>query len=74
LEIKNKNWEPYSGLLPFAFSILSTNNTLQSDISTLKLVNDGKVDISILAKKIGTATIVITMDGTKIGEFVLEVK
>lgn len=74
LEIKDKNWEPYSGLLPFAFSILSTNDALQPELSTIKLINDGKVDITILAQKIGTATIIITMDGTKIGEFSLEVK
>ncbi len=74
LEITDKNWEKYVWLLPFAFTILSTNDTLQPSISNIKLVNDGKVEISVLAQKAGKAAIVITMDGTKIGEFNIEVK
>lgn len=74
LEIKNKKTgEKYSGLLPFSFSILSTNDILQPNISNIQLINNGSVDITILGQKVGTATIVITMDGTKIGEFILSV-
>jgi len=32
------------------------------------------MDISILGEKSGTAAIIITMDGTKIGEFSLEIQ
>lgn len=60
--------------MPFAFTVLSTNDTLQPDLSNIKIVNDGKVEISVLGQKIGKASIVISMDGTKIGEFSLEVK
>ena len=52
LEIKDKkSGEKYAGLLPFAFSILSTSDILQPDISTIQLINNGFVDISILAQK-----------------------
>ena len=75
LEIKDKkSGEKYAGLLPFAFSILSTSDILQPDISTIQLINNGFVDISILAQKSWTASIVITMDGTKIGEASFDVK
>ena len=41
LEIKNKkSGEKYSGLLPFAFKILSTNDTFQSSISNIQLINN----------------------------------
>ena len=53
IEIKNKTTgEKYSGLLPFSFTILSTNDTLQADISNIQIVNNGSVDISILGQKI----------------------
>ncbi len=75
IEIKNKNTgEKYAGLLPFAFNIISTNDILQPSISNIKLINDGSLDITILAQKAWTATIVIIIDDTKIGEFSLEVK
>lgn len=75
LEIKDKKTgENYSGLLPFAFTILSTNNALQPDISNLKIINNWSVDISIIGQKAWTTSIVITMDGTKVGEFSLTVK
>ena len=75
LKIKDKKTgENYSGLLPFAFTILSTNNALQPDISNLKIINNWSVDISIIGQKAWTTSIVITMDGTKIGEFSLTVK
>lgn len=75
ITIKNKNTgEKYSGLLPFSFTILSTNTTFQPSITNIQLVSNGSVDVSISAKQIGTASIVITMDGVKIGEFSLEAK
>ncbi len=75
LEIKDKNTgEPFSGLLPFSFTILSTNDTLQPSISNIQLINNGSVDVAILAQKTWTATIVISMDGSKIGELTLEAK
>ena len=75
LEIKDKkSGEKYSGVLPFAFSILSTNDILQSSISNIQLINNGSMDISILTQKSGTASIIISMDGTKIGEVSFEVK
>jgi len=74
LEIKDKNGKPYSGLLPFSFTILSTNDSLQTDISNIQIINKGAVDMSILGQKTWTATIVIYMDNKKIGEFGLEVK
>lgn|GEM_PF-2363277 len=40
LEIKDKDGNPYSGLLPFSFTILSTNDTLQADISTIHMINN----------------------------------
>lgn len=74
IEIKDKKTgELYSGLLPFAFTILSTNDTLQPDISNIQMINNGLVSISVLGQKSGTATIVIFMDDTKIGEFSLNV-
>lgn len=74
-EIKNKKTgELYSWLLPFSFSILSTNDTLQPSISNIQMVNDWVVDVSILGQKTGTATIVIAMNDKKIGNFSLEVK
>lgn len=75
IEIKNKNTgEKYAGLLPFVFNIISTNDILQPSISNIKLINDGSLDITILGQKAWTATIVIIIDDTKIGEFSLEVK
>ncbi|MFA7298427.1 MAG: CHAP domain-containing protein [Candidatus Absconditabacterales bacterium] len=75
LEIKDKKTgEPYSGLLPFSFTILSTNDSLQADISNIQMINNGLVNISILGQKFGTAAIVISMDTARIGEFDLEVK
>lgn len=75
VEIKDKKTgEKYSGLLPFAFTILSTNDALQASISNLKIINNWSVDISIIGQKIWTTSIVVSMDGTKIGEFSLEVK
>ncbi len=75
LEITNKDTgEKYSGLLPFAFTILLTNDALQPSMSNIKLINDGSVGINILAQKIGTATIVISIDDIKIGEFSFDVK
>ncbi len=75
LEIKDKKTgKNYSWLLPFAFSIISSNDVLQPTVANIKLINEGSMDISILGQKTGTAAIVITMDGTKIGEFSLEVK
>jgi hypothetical protein len=41
LEIKDKNTEkPYSGLLPFSFTLLSTNDSIQSDIASLQMISD----------------------------------
>ena len=41
LEIKNKKTgEPYSGLLPFSFTLLSTNSVLQSNTTNIKLINN----------------------------------
>jgi len=75
LEIQDKTTdEKYSWLLPFKFSLISTNDSLQPDISNIQLINDWSVDISVLAQKIWTATIVISMDGTKIGEVSFEVQ
>lgn len=75
LEIKNKKTrENYSWILPFAFSIISSNDILQPTIANIKLINNGSMDISILGQKAGTAAIIITMDGTKIGEFSLEIQ
>ncbi|MFA6255910.1 MAG: CHAP domain-containing protein [Candidatus Absconditabacterales bacterium] len=75
LEIKDKkSGKLYSGLLPFSFTFLSTNDVLQSSITNVQMINNGSVDISILAQKLGMAVIVINMDDTKIGEFSLEVK
>ena len=75
LEIKDKKTgEKYSGLLPFSFSILSMNDSLQASISNIQMVNNGSVDISILGQKAWISAIIITMDGIKIGEFSLEVK
>jgi hypothetical protein len=75
IEIKDKKTgELYSGLLPFSFSILSTNDSIQSDISNIHIINDGTVTISLLGQKIGTASIVIVIDDIKIGNFSLDVK
>ena len=75
LEIKDKkSGKLYSGLLPFSFTFLSTNDVLQSSITNVQMINNWSVDISILAQKLGMAVIVINMDDTKIGEFSLEVK
>ena len=75
LEIKDKNTgEPYSGLLPFSFTLLSTNDSIQSDIASLQMLSDWTMDISILGQKIWLSTMVILMDGTKIGAFSVEVK
>jgi hypothetical protein len=40
LEIKDKDGKPYSGLLPFSFTILSTNDSLQADISNIQMVSN----------------------------------
>lgn len=41
LEIKDKKTgESYSGLLPFSFSIISTNDTLQASISRIQMINN----------------------------------
>ena len=75
LEIKNKNTgELFNGLLPFAFAILSTNDNVQANISNIQMITNGVVDITILGQKIGTASVVIHMDDTKIGEFSMEIK
>lgn len=75
LEIKDKTTgEPYSGLLPFSFTLLSTNDSIQSDISSLQMLTNGVVHISVLGQKIGSSAMVILMDGTKIGAFSVEVK
>jgi hypothetical protein len=37
------------------------------------MVNNWSVDISILGQKVWTAAIVISMDTTRIGEFILSV-
>ncbi|MEI6774662.1 MAG: hypothetical protein WCL18_07985 [bacterium] len=75
LEIKNKNTgELFDGFLPFSFAILSTNDNVQSSISNIQMITNGVVDITVLGQKIGTASVVIHMDDTKIGEFSMEVK
>ncbi len=75
LEIKDKDTgEPFDGLLPFAFSLLSTNDSVQTDISNIQMINNWSINVSILGQKPGTATMVINMDDTKIGEFSLDVK
>jgi len=74
LEIKNKDGNPYSGLLPFSFTLLSTNDALQTNISNIQMINNWSVDISLIGQKIWIATIVINMDDTRIGEFSLEIK
>lgn len=69
LEISNKKTgEKYSGLLPFSFTLLSTNDILESNISNIQMIKNGSVDITILAQSMWTATIVIYMDDKKIGE------
>ena len=41
LEIKDKKTgESYSGLLPFSFSIISTNDALQASISRIQMINN----------------------------------
>jgi len=73
-EIKNKESdELYSGLLPFTFTLLSTNDTLQPSISNIQLINNGKIEVTILGQKVWTASIVISIDDKKIGEVGLEV-
>ena len=74
LEIRDKQTgDLYNGLLPFAFTILSTNDSLQPDISNIQMINNGLVTISIVGQKIGTAAIVILMDDVRIGEFSLDI-
>ena len=74
LEIKNKDGQPYDGLIPFSFTILSTNDNVQANVSTLQMISNGSVDISILGQKIWVSSIVINMDDTKIGGFNIEVQ
>ncbi len=75
LEIKDKKTgELFHGLLPFSFSVLSTNDSVEPDISNIDLINNWSVDIPILGQKIGTASIVIHMDSVKIGAFSVEVE
>lgn len=70
LEIKNKKTgNPYSGLLPFSLTILSSNDAIQPNISRIQMVNNWSVDILLLAQKMGSATIVVSIDDKKIGEF-----
>ena len=74
LEIRDKQTgDLYNGLLPFAFTILSTNDSLQPDISNIQMINNGLVTISIVGQNIGTAAIVILMDDVRIGEFSLDI-
>ena len=40
LEIKDKDGNLYSGLLPFSFTILSTNDSVQADISNIQMINN----------------------------------
>lgn len=69
IKITNKKtWENYSGLLPFTLSFLSTNDNIQTNIANIKLINNDLMDIGIVAKKLWTATIIITIDEVKIAE------
>jgi len=75
LEIKNKKTGAlYNWLLPFSFTILSTNDNVQTNVSNIQMINNWSLDITILGQKTGTASIVISMDNTKIGEFSLEIQ
>ena len=52
LEIHDKDGNPYSGLLPFAFTVLSNNDILQPDVSNIQMINNGTMDIAIIGQKI----------------------
>ncbi len=65
--------QKYEGILPFSFTVLSTNSALRPALSTIKLINNGSIDIPIVGQASWTATIIITMDEVKIGEFSLDV-
>jgi len=75
IKITNKKtWENYSGLLPFTLSFLSTNDNIQTNVANIKLINNNLMETGIVAKKLWTATIIITIDEVKISNFNFEIK
>jgi hypothetical protein len=42
--------QKYEGILPFSFTVLSTNSALRPALSTIKLINNGSIDIPIVGQ------------------------
>lgn len=60
ITIKDKiTQEIIDGLLPIIFGFITSNNNISIDYSSIKLVNDGKIEIHIKALQAGKASLII---------------
>ncbi len=67
IQIKNKESnENYNWILPFIFNIISNNQSLQGNISTIQFINNGEQTITFTAKEKGESSIILTIDDQKV--------
>lgn len=74
IEIKDKaTGKAYEGILPFMFNIVTNNNILDNNISTLQLMKGASENIYFNAKEKGDSSIILTIDDEKIATLPISV-
>ncbi|MCF7835427.1 M23 family metallopeptidase [Candidatus Gracilibacteria bacterium] len=69
INIDKKNPDQkYNGILTIPFDLITTNTNISLDYSSIRLVNNGKVEIKVKGLKSGYSSILINFGGKKISK------
>gem|GEM_PF-6036731 len=56
------------------FELVASNDNVDTSYSLVQLIKEGKIDIILTAKKAGDTTILINLDGEKIGKIGMHIE
>lgn len=74
INVNKKNpTEKYNWILSIPFSLMSTNTNVWLNLTSIKLVNDGKIEIKVKWNKIWTSSVLINFGWKKIAKVSLNV-
>jgi surface antigen len=75
ITIKNRQTqENIDGLLPIIFEFISSNDNINVDYSSIRLISDGKIEIHVSAMQTGKASLIINFWDVKIGRVGFDIK
>jgi len=72
--VNKHNENKFSGILPIGFSLLTTNDVIGTNYSSVKFVNNGEIIISVKMNKVGQWSVIINMGMQKIGKISFNVE